>query len=336
MKPTLDLSPNRSLRRFIGIFIFCFLYQIIWGNDLQAENINCVTPTGTLYGTLELPEAVKIGQIPVTLIIAGSGPTNRDGNSNLIPGKNDSLKMMAEELSKRGIASVRYDKRGVGASFKAGYPENDLRIDVYISDAKYWIHKLYNDKRFNAFFIVGHSEGALIGYVIAQNAKVNGVISIAGCGRSADIVIYEQLASACAQAYCPPGYLKDIRKILKRISDGEIVEKIPFELLSIFRPSVQPYLQSWFRYDPAEEIKKVSAPVLIIQGTSDLQTSIEDSQRLLEANPKNKLFLIQGMNHLLKIVPKERQMQTYSYKDHIIPIAPQLIKHMALFINEEK
>ena len=82
-----------------------------------AADMTLATPTGTLAGTLEVPATP--GPAPVVLIIAGSGPTDRDGNTPLLPGKNDTLKQLALGLASRGVASVRYDKRGVGASAAA-------------------------------------------------------------------------------------------------------------------------------------------------------------------------------------------------------------------------
>src|SRR5262249_16837736 len=91
------------------------------------------TPTGIIHGTLLMPEGSA--KVPVALIIAGSGPTDRDGNSPLLPGKNNSYKMLAEALAAEGIASLRYDKRSIAASRAAGLKEADLRFDNYVDDA---------------------------------------------------------------------------------------------------------------------------------------------------------------------------------------------------------
>jgi len=86
------------------------------------------TATGTLAGTLSLPAVAK--GVPVVLLIAGSGPTDRDGNNPMLPGKNDALKQLASSLAARGVASVRYDKRGIGGSAAAMTAEKDLRFDT--------------------------------------------------------------------------------------------------------------------------------------------------------------------------------------------------------------
>src|ERR1043165_3945869 len=88
-----------------------------------SDTVTLTTPTGALHGTLLVPASTR--PVPLAVIIAGSGPTDRDGNSPMLQGKNNSLKMLAEGLAARGIASVRYDKRGIAGSAKAGGNEVD-------------------------------------------------------------------------------------------------------------------------------------------------------------------------------------------------------------------
>lgn len=142
-----------------------------------------------LFGTLTVPDLTK--KYPVALIIAGSGPTDRDGNNPMM--KNNSLKMLAEALAKNGIASLRYDKRGIGESKASAISESSLVFENYTEDAKSWINFLKQDKRFSQLVIIGHSEGSLIGMI--AGAKANKFISIAGAGDSADKIIKTQIAS---------------------------------------------------------------------------------------------------------------------------------------------
>lgn len=107
----------------IGAFMSCgilfVLFSLMLFNNAEASSdpILIETGRGTIYGTLEIPKGDDF--VPVALIISGSGPTDRDGNNSLI-GKNNSLKLLAEGLALKGIASVRYDKRGIAASAAAG------------------------------------------------------------------------------------------------------------------------------------------------------------------------------------------------------------------------
>lgn len=298
-----------------------------WAQEAQAipaEELPMVlhTPSGDIFGALLLPNSKK--RIPVALIIAGSGPTDRDGNNPMM--KNNSLKLLATELAKNGIASIRYDKRGVAHSKDAGKSEKDLRFDDYVNDARGWITLVKNDKRFNKVFVVGHSEGSLIGMLAGD--ETDGVVSVAGAGRPADVVLKEQLS---AQP-------KDVRDVvyskLDSLKAGNLVNDVPLPLYSLFRPSVQPYLISWFRQDPQEAIQKLAVPVLIVQGTNDIQVSVDDAKALAAANPKARLVLIDKMNHIFRLVDGDRQANIATYSKSELPISEELVKSIVGFISE--
>ena len=290
-----------------------------------GDSISLATPNGVLAGTLELPATCPC---PVVLIIAGSGPTDRDGNSPLLTGANNSLKYLAEGLAAKGIASVRYDKRGIGASKAAMHGgESDLRFDDYVNDAVGWLEKLHADKRFTTVSVVGHSEGSLIGMIAAREAKADGFVSIAGAGRAAGKIIHEQLASRV-----PPELLAAADRTIAQLERGETPDSAPPALGALFRPSVQPYLISWFKYDPAAEIGKLAIPTLIVQGTTDIQVSVADAKALGAAQPKATLLLIDGMNHVMKSVPADQAAQMKSYSDPSLPVVPQLVEAIAALV----
>ena len=304
-----------------------------------AEAITLETPTATLYGTLERPQTRS--RIPVVLIIAGSGPTDRDGNSPLLPGANNSLKLLAEALAARGIASVRFDKRGVGETGKAMQlaaqkiksilREDDLSFENYIDDAVRWGKQLRTDRRFSTLTVLGHSEGSLIGMVAAQRMGADAFVSIAGAGRPVQQIILEQVKPQFS-----PDLLKKTEEILEQLAVGKTVASVPSELNALFRSSIQPYMISWLRYDPAKEITKLRIPLLIVQGTTDIQATLGDAKRLADNNPAAKLLLIDGMNHVLKTVPNEQEKQVSSYSDPTLPVTPDLINAIAKFVNENR
>ena len=301
-----------------------------------SEPILLETPSATLYGTLERPQSPS--QIPVVLLIAGSGPTDRDGNSPLLSGPNNSLKMLAEGLAAQGIASVRYDKRFIGESGKAmqlaaqksqvKLREDDLRFEAYIDDAVLWGKKLRVDGRFSSLTVIGHSEGSLIGMVAAQRMGADAFVSLAGLGRPAQQILVEQL-----KAQLPADLLKMTEEILDRLAAGQTFESVPPALNFLFRPSIQPYLISWFRYNPAKEIARLSVPVMIVQGTTDVQVSLEDAKALAGAYPAPKLLVVDGMNHVLKMVPNQRDKQVASYSDPSLPVASSLIIEISAFVT---
>ncbi len=286
------------------------------------ETLILKTTSGDIEGTLTMPELKT--PVPVTLIIAGSGPTDRNGNNPMMT--NNSLKMLSVELAKNGIASLRYDKRGIGASKNAGMKEADLRFEMYIKDAADWIQLLNQNKDFSSVVVIGHSEGSLIGMVASQDQNVDEFISIAGAGQAADMIIREQLKAQ------PAFVLEQSTPILDELLKGKTVDNVPQMLFSLFRPSVQPYMISWFKYDPQIEIAKLNKPTLIIQGTTDIQVSVDDAKRLLAAKPDSKLVIVEGMNHIFKNAEADRMknFQTYSQPD--LPLHAELVSAITMFI----
>jgi pimeloyl-ACP methyl ester carboxylesterase len=273
------------------------------------------------------------------LIISGSGPTDRDGNSPMLPGANNSLKLLAEALAARGIASLRYDKRGIGETGKAmllaaektkSVPrEEDLSFETYIDDAIRWGKQLRADRRFSRLTVLGHSEGSLIGMVAAQRIRADAFVSIAGAGRPVPQLILEQVKPQFSAEL-----LMKTEEILEQLAAGKTVASVPAELTALLRPSIQPYMISWFRYDPAKEVSKLRIPVLIVQGTTDLQTTLGDAKRLADGDPAAKLLLIEGMNHVLKTVGNEREKQVASYSDPKLPVAPELVSGISGFVSK--
>ena len=295
----------------------------------QETPVTLQTSSGSLNGTLLVPATVS-GPIPVALIIAGSGPTDRDGNSPLLPGKNNSLKLVAEALAQHGVASVRYDKRGIAGSMGAASKESDLRFTSYVDDAVAWLEWLRNDARFSRRIVVGHSEGSLIGIMAAQRSPVSHVVSLAGAGRPIAEVLDEQLSRNL-----PPPLLADARRILGELKAGRTVDSVPPPLMALFRPSVQPYMMSWLPVRPAEEVGRLTIPTLIVQGTTDVQVSVGDAERLAQGNPRAKLELVDGMNHVLKEV-REASQQTASYSDPSLPLHPKLVEALSRFVGQHR
>lgn len=282
--------------------------------------------SGRLHGTLQLPEGPA--PYPVALIIAGSGPTDRDGNSAVIPGKNNSLRLLAEELASHGVASLRYDKRGVGASAAAGGNEEELTFDDFVDDAVGWLEQLEGDDRFSQLVIIGHSEGSLIGMLAAERVHADAFVSLAGPGQNAADILSAQLA-----AQLPPPLLDESRTIVQELREGREVPEVNPALLALFRPSVQPYLISWFRYDPAQVLKRLTMPVLLIQGTTDAQVTVAQAERLAAAKPDAEVVILEEMNHVLKRVPAGQPDLTQSYGDPSLPLASGLVETISSFFQ---
>ena len=307
------------------LHIFAFLLGVLATTLAfgQTElNLTLKTKTGNIEGTLMYPSTPI--PVPVALIIAGSGPTDRNGNNPMMT--NNSLKMLATDLASIGIASLRYDKRGISQSKSAGLKEAELKFEMYINDAVEWIKLLKDDKSFNQLIVIGHSEGSLIGMIASQDSRVDKFISIAGAGQTADNLIREQLKAQ------PPMVMEQSGPILDELAKGNTVDYVPPFLNSLFRTSVQPYLISWFKYDPQKEIAKLEKPVLIIQGTTDIQVKVEDANRLHAAKPDSKLVLIDGMNHIFKNADADPLTNMMTYRQPDLPLNGELVKVIGDFI----
>ena len=287
-----------------------------------VSNIFLKTPKGNIAGTLLVPEEKQ--KLPVVLIIAGSGPVDRNGNLGDLVHTN-AYQMIADSLSKKGIATLRYDKRGAGESAAAGGSESELSFDDGINDAAAFIQMLKADTRFSKVIVLGHSEGSLIGMVAAEQARADGFISVAGAGERADKVIEQQIKVQS------PALASKATLLFDSLKMGYTVDP-PADLLMIFRPSVQPYIKSWLKYDPQQEIKKLKIPVLIIQGTTDLQVSVQNAQWLKAANPGATLVIVKQMNHVLKNAGPDAKENTATYSNPALPIMTEMVRAMEKFI----
>lgn len=313
--------------RFIALF--CLLLTSLCHAATPTvlhRPIDLDTGQGVLHGSLLLPQ--QDTPPPVVLIIAGSGPTDRDGN-NPAGGRVDNLKRLALLLANANIASVRYDKRGVAASQPATPDERDLSVERYVADVVAWGHKLKADPRFGSLILIGHSEGALIASLAAEQAGASAVISLAGSGRPMAEVVREQLAERL-----PPAQLARGSALLDRLEAGQTSLDVPVPLRQVFRPSVQPYLITLFRQDPAAAFARLPMPALIVQGRNDVQVDVADAQKLKDAKPDAHLVLIEGMNHMLRISPKDMSEQRESYQNPQLPLARELGEQIVTFIRQ--
>ena len=282
---------------------------------------------GTISGQLEIPQGE--GPFPLFVIIAGSGPTDRNGNSIALPGKNNSLKMLAEDLAVNGVATIRYDKRGVGQNASLASREEDMRFDQYIDDATGWILFAKDDERFSKVGIIGHSEGSLIGMVASQKADADAFISIAGAGRPVDQILLEQL-----QVQLPVNLMEESTNIIGKLKQGEQVKTVSPELQSVFRPSVQPYIISWLQYDPVEQLQNVNGPVLLVNGNLDIQVPVKDAELLNQAKKDSDLLIVDKMNHVLKEAPAGREGNIATYSNPNLPLAKGLMDGIVDFLQE--
>ena len=279
-----------------------------------------------LYGALAVPES---GSRTVALIIAGSGATDRDGNNRAAGLITDCYKQLSDSLVANGYAALRYDKRAIAASTSPEITEAELSFDDYINDAVAWADLLAAGERFDRVVLIGHSEGSLIALAAAKRTdKVAAVISLAGPGEPIDQTLRRQLATQ------PEPYKTECYRIIDELKAGRMVEDASAELAALFRKSVQPFLISEMRYNPADEARMLRVPLLIVQGTTDIQVETTDAARLFMAQRMARMVMIDDMNHVLKICPTTNpQQQMATYMNPSLPIAAKLVRAVVDFMG---
>jgi uncharacterized protein len=298
----------------------------------DSIEVELKTPTGTLYGTLLMPVSVT----PITIVIfhAGQGPSDRNGNFDGSPQKHDSLKLLAESLAAQGIATLRFDKRGVGKSEPALAHMEDLRFENNVEDMVSWLEYARKDSRFDKIVTVGHSEGSLIAMIASHKFGADAYVSIAGAGRPAWQIALEQHKKFYKLQLTPQEFA-ETERIVSEWREGRVVPNpaLPLEFRNgIFNLSGQPYLISWYRYDPAKEIAKLKMPILVIHAMDDLQVTKKDSEILAKANPKAKLKLIKNMNHVLKeVLSREEKRAIHSNPN--LPLNEELVYEVVKFLK---
>ncbi|MDR2907937.1 MAG: lysophospholipase [Bacteroidales bacterium] len=317
--------------RFMYLWSAVVMFNAIGLAQTMAKQDSVILNAGecNIYGTLTVPQTTE--KIPVALIIAGSGPTDRNGNNPMMT--NNSYKMLSDSLSRHGIATLRYDKRLIAQSV-CQQTEEQLRFDDYVKDARGWIEYLANKEQFSEIVVIGHSEGSLIGLVAGEdNPKVSKFISLAGVGVSADVILKEQLTKQLIGL--PDSLRSQIFSYIDQLKEGNLLEGVPPTLYSLFRPSVQPYMISWFKYNPQAEIATLKIPTMILQGDMDIQVSEKEAELLHQANPKSQKFIIKGMNHVLKNSQSTNinEQGSDSYNNPNTPINKELVERIVEFIK---
>lgn len=294
--------------------------QAVLEQDLTLQH-----GSGELAGTYAWPEDDR--PWAAALMLSGSGPTDRNGNQ---PGLvNDSLRQLALGLAARGVATLRFDKRGIGESADAAAEEEDLRFDTYVRDGLMWLIRLREEAPGLPVFLVGHSEGALVATMMAQEVDVDGLVLMASPGERATTLIRRQLEAADVGEEL----LRKADETLAALEAGETVADVPRELQALFRPSVQPYLISWFALDPRDELAKLDIPTLVLQGTTDLQVEVDSARRLAGAGPQVELQVVEGVNHVLKPAPAERTANLATYAKTTPPVDKRVTEAVAAFLR---
>src|SRR5262245_3874536 len=264
---------------------------------MTERTISFASGEHTFAGTLAYPDGP--GPFPALLLLQGSGPTDRDGNQP--PGLiTDLLKQIAHALAARGVASLRFDKRGLHANARQ-FPTDPQTLSRFYSlegqladTAAGWralADSGVADARRTG--IAGHSEGGLYALLAATESgaagQVRSLALLATAGRPAQDVLREQIATIAQRQGAPAPVIAALqaahdRVVTSIVRDGSLPDDIPPGLQALYPPYLVTYFRTWLALDPTRLATRTGAPVLVLQGDADLQVSADhDAHRLAAA-----------------------------------------------------
>ncbi|WP_341896760.1 alpha/beta fold hydrolase [Ferrovibrio terrae] len=270
-----------------------------------------------LAGTLTLP-AGTIEKVPALVLLQGSGPTNRDGNQPPVM-RTDLLRQIAEGLALKGIATLRYDKRGMHAN-AGGLPGSDKYAsyfdwDRFVDDAyaAYAFLRAQPGVDLHKTGLFGHSEGGMIALDLSNRLQAGekpaALILAATAGRRLDVIVREQLTRQLG-ALKPNerrAFLAENDRTVQAIqTTGKVPEKLLPALNGLYPPYSGPFWQAQLKLDPADLVQRYAGPVLLIQGDADIQISSERDALALDralqqrSNDDHAMIVLPRTSHNLK------------------------------------
>lgn len=300
------------------------LLFISFTNFAQEKEYNAaqVRINRFIDGTLTTPYSENDKSVPLVIFIMDSGAINRDGNDQM--NRNDAFKILSKDLAKQGIASYRFDKRLFQID-RFGIKEHEITFDHFVQDTKDIIRYFQDFGNYTKIILAGHGQGALIGLLAAQESSVDGYISIAGNAQAIDQIVIQQLQKQA------PGLDKSAAIAFSDLKEKGRAMNYDPALESIFGYKLQPFIKSWLKYTPMEEIKKLDIPILIIQGSKDLQVETSEAERLKEASKNATLKIIDNMNHIMREIKGGRIENHKSYNEHWLSIMPDFVSTIINF-----
>jgi acetyl esterase/lipase len=311
--------------------------------ELSADEQEITFKSGvdTVYGTLLIPKNTE-GKVPAVLLLSGSGPTDRDGNTSLLPGKIDSMKNLARILADAGVASLRYDKYGTGKTGLGSYANKlaSMTFDAYVDLALAAYQYLGSRSEIDParLAILGHSEGGLIAMVAADRMKKTtppaALLLLAPVCKPYLTTIHEQIskqyvnavkAGAFTQQQADDGMAELDRIIAQVIKEGTVPEKVSPEFQMIFIPDNVRFLQNANQYDPPVLASNLPSKIqaLVLCGLKDHQVPCDNAKLLVNGfkqggNTGVRFAELTDVNHVFKEVEGVPDPAT----DYIDPAKP--------------
>lgn len=305
------------------IALIVFTHNMFAQDTFTSEDILVMNDSIKLPGTLTYNSELE--QQPLVIFVHGSGKVDRNGNQGAMA-KANYIKMLNDSLVSKGIAFFRFDKRTATQS-NMRFIMSNMTFEGFVDDINIIIETFKNDKRFSSITLIGHSQGSLVAMLV-NHTHVDKYISLSGPSKSIDQTLVEQIRFQNGDVIA-----SKVESHFKELSEKGSIENVDPMLMSLFNKPTQPFMLSWMKYNPSEEIKSVKLPILILNGSKDLQVSIHDAETLHKANPNSKLVLIENMNHVLKTIEKdEDNMASYMSPDY--PLSEELVNTIETFIKQ--
>lgn len=289
--------------------------------DIVSEEVTFTVGSRTIPGTITRPAT---GTGPGLLLLAGSGPTDRDWNSPLLPGKNGSARLLAESLAAQGMIVLRFDKAYSGKN--GGPPITELTLDTYLQEARMGLDLLSRRREVvaNQLFVAGHSEGGIHAtrLTLVEPSRIRGLILIAAPGRSMRELLITQLERNFRDgAKLPPDQveaeMKPIREALAAFVAGKDVDpksastvpQIQAVLGALMAKPVAAIGRALLSFEPDAAAARLSTPMLVLQGGKDAQVEpVLDAERLVRARRVAQrdvsYHLSPDADHVLKHEPR--------------------------------
>lgn len=302
--------------------ILCFIIglNLCFAQDKQVREIKINDfIEGSLY------EANVNKDMPLLIISQGSGPTNRNGNQMMMI--SNYAKQLSDSLQQRGLNNFSYDKRTV-KYIKEGKIPSDMAFENFVVDLVDVI-KYFKSNGYTNIHLVGHSQGSLVSFKAAKIEAVESVISIAGTARTIDIVITEQVAGQY------PTLKEALEKGFKELKATDTILKVNPFLQSVFAPKNQKFLNSYAQADPVDAVKALDdLPILVINGTKDIQVPLKDARALDSIAKNSKLIEIENMNHVYRLIEGDRSENVASYTNKDQAISSELVESIVKFVKQ--
>jgi uncharacterized protein len=294
-----------------------------------SERVQVSNAFGVLVGTLDVP-ASACGPVPVVLLVSGTGTQDRDGNDP--PGSSyqpATQRRLAEVLLDAGIASLRYDDHGAAESYGAAPARvEDFTFDLEAADAARWITLLRKDARFSTVAGAGHSQGSLTLMLAHQTAPLDGFVSLSGTSLRAGRLLLLQATGNLSNTS-----MERLTQAVSELEAGRLPGPLPAPLDNVLPVEFQPYLLSYFRFDPVAELAKIGVPVLIAHGTTDRNVPVIQASQLQAAKPTATLLVVENMSHTLKRATFSATDQQAARSNPNLPIAQELANALPVFAH---